>query len=132
MHDRSTEGFRTRVLTDHERALLHWLLSSGDAQAQAMLSQVGRARVVGRCACGCASLDLAVEGRESPSDGAQEKVSPDFFWDDAEGGLCSIHVYARHGTLAGLDTTSVDGACTPVSLPDIRQLRTIDQLAPPS
>jgi hypothetical protein len=123
MHERSTEGFRSRVLTDHERALLHWLLSSGDEKARALLSQVTRARVVGRCACGCASLDLAVEGRESPSGGAQEQVSPDFFWNEPEGGLCSIHVRARHGTLAGLDTTSVDGACTPVSLPAIDRLR---------
>lgn len=123
MHGRSTEGFRSRVLTDHERELVRWLLAGGGDEAHALLSQVSHALVVGRCACGCASLDLAVEGRGSPGRGEHAQVSPDFFWNEPSGGLCAIYVYASNGALAGVDTWSVDGEATPVSLPPVVQLR---------
>ncbi|HVG44637.1 MAG TPA: hypothetical protein VM890_07900 [Longimicrobium sp.] len=118
-----TEGFRSRVLTDHERELTSWLLARGGGEGEALLSQVKGARVVGRCACGCASLDLAVEGRASPVEGEQERVSPEFFWNDESGALCSVHVCARNGTLARVETWSAGGAATPASLPSIRVLR---------
>ena len=123
MHRRSTEGFRGRALTDPERELVCWLLARGGDEAHALLPQVDHALVVGRCACGCASLDLAVEGRESPGQGEHAQVSPDFFWNEPGGGLCAVYVYAGNGALAGVDTWSVDGVATPVSLPSIAQLR---------
>jgi hypothetical protein len=118
-----TEGFRSRVLTDHERELTGWLLARGGGKGEALLSQVNRARVVGRCACGCASLDLAVEGRAFSAQGEEERVSPDFFWDGESGALCSVYVYARNGTLARVQTWSAGGAATPASLPSIDVLR---------
>src|SRR5262247_3574660 len=56
-----------RPLTDAEHALLRWLLTRGaeitgtDAKvAAAFLPQLGALQVVGRCACGCPTVDLVL------------------------------------------------------------------------
>jgi hypothetical protein len=110
-----------RALTDGERALLRWLLAQGGDDAHALLPQVEHARVTGGCGCGCATLELAVDGRPPPPPGVSP-VTPDFFWNEANGGLCGIFAFASAGTLSGLEVWSVDGETTPSVLPSIHQL----------
>jgi hypothetical protein len=116
-----------RPLSGHERALLRWLLERGGEDARALLPQVDHARVVGRCACGCASVDLAVDGRPA-GDAPMVTVTPDFFWTEPGGGLCGVLVFAKGGTLAGLEVWSVDGEATPTALPALDQLRPAEEL----
>ena len=49
-----------RALTEHERCVLGFLLSADMAGVAALRQQVEAAAVVGRCACGCPSIDLQV------------------------------------------------------------------------
>ena len=51
-----------RPLTAEERRLAQWMLEHAGPEAQAFLPQLDRARVVSRCGCGCATLELEVEG----------------------------------------------------------------------
>ena len=46
-------------LTPEEQTLICWLLQNGFPGAEQYLPQVDQARVVGRCCCGCPSIDLA-------------------------------------------------------------------------
>lgn len=118
-----------RALTEDERALLRWLLAQGGEDAHALLPQVEHARVTGGCGCGCATLELAVDGRPLPPPG-MEPVTPDFFWTEANGGLCGVFVFASAGTLSGLEVWSVDGEATASVLPSIHQLyRGAEQLS---
>lgn len=51
-----------RSLTTEESNLLDWLIANGNSEAKRYASQVCEIRVVGRCTCGCPSLDLALAG----------------------------------------------------------------------
>ena len=51
-----------RPLTAAERELVAFILERGDDRAKSFLADVHKARVVERCGCGCASVDLAVGG----------------------------------------------------------------------
>lgn len=117
-----------RALSEEERVLLRWLLERGGELGQALLPQVDRARVVGRCPCGCASIDLAVDGRPVDESAPEVDVKPDFYWTEPNGALCSVYVFAQGGVLSGLEVWSVDGETTPMSLPSIDQLRLADDL----
>lgn len=116
-----------RALTDGERALLRWLLAQGGERGRALLPQVEHARATGGCGCGCATLELAVDGRPLPPRGV-EPVTPDFFWTEANGGLCGIFVSASAGTLSGLEVWSMGGEATASVLPSIGQLYPAEEL----
>ena len=84
--------------------------------AAAHLGALDRARVVGRCGCGCASVDFAVDGRRPPH-GATYEVLADYQWRDAAGCLGGVFAFARGGVLAGLEVWSVDGEADTTRLP---------------
>src|SRR5436189_6350605 len=50
-----------RPLTDRERAVLDVLLAADFEGADTFRLQVSNIRVVGKCRCGCPSIDFAVE-----------------------------------------------------------------------
>ncbi len=111
-----------RSLSAYEAALVRWMLGHGTASAARFLPQLTEARVVSRCYCGCASVDFSVGGVVPPP---AEPISilADFEYRTAEGHLCGAFVFQRAGLLAGLEVWSVDGLCTPATLPDIGQLQ---------
>lgn len=59
-----------------------------------------------------------------------ETVTPDHLWREPNGGLCSVFVFAKRGTLAALEVYSVDGEATPAVLPCIEQLASAPDLPP--
>jgi hypothetical protein len=64
MNEKDSERFpeRPRPLRAEERAVMLALLNHADFEGRdEFLSQVGRTRVIGRCACGCATVVLAVD-----------------------------------------------------------------------
>lgn len=111
-----------RPLTAQEASLVGWLLEHGSPDAAAFLPQLFEAMVVSRCTCGCASIDFAIWGAVSPIKTGIEVLSDDQ-WQEADGSLCGVFVFARGGRLAGLEVWSVDGQSTASSLPAIDQLR---------
>jgi hypothetical protein len=104
-----------RDLTDKETALIGWMLANGAAEGAQFLSQLQRARVHSRCPCGCASIDLSIDGKR-PTD-FRRRVLADFQWQSEEGSLFGAFVFEQDGLLAGLDLWSVDGKETPRNIP---------------
>jgi hypothetical protein len=121
-----------RPLTAAESALIRWLLQNGIPQAAEYLPQLDRARVVSRCACGCASIDFAINGVIPPAGGGMN-ILADYEWRADGGALFGVFVFARVGVLAGLDVWSQDGLAPAVALPEIEQLRPLGmcQIAEP-
>ncbi|MGC2660871.1 MAG: hypothetical protein WA324_23190, partial [Bryobacteraceae bacterium] len=59
-----------RGLTLIEEQLIRWMLDHGKAEAQAFLPQLEKAQVTPfRCPCGCASINLSIDGLPEPSGG---------------------------------------------------------------
>ncbi|MBK8479212.1 MAG: hypothetical protein IPL39_23910 [Opitutaceae bacterium] len=58
-----------RPLTESEKTLLRWLLEHGETRGRDFLPQIDCARVSGRCGCGCATVDLAVDGLKEQEKG---------------------------------------------------------------
>ena len=106
-----------RPVTQQEAALVRWLLQNGKPTASAHVAEIELLRVVSRCACGCASVDFARE----PGEGLD--VLSDYQWEDDDGHLFGVFVFAKRGILAGLEVWSIDGQAIPTSLPDPAVLR---------
>ena len=117
-----------RPLSADEYALTRWLLEHGLPGADAHLGALDRARVVGRCGCGCASVDFAVDDREPPRNATFE-VLADYQWRDAAGHLGGVFAFARAGVLAGVEVWSIDGEAATDDLPGPEALEPLG--APP-
>lgn len=110
-----------RPLTESEKSLLRWLLEHGEACGRDFLPQVDRARVSGRCGCGCATVDLAIDGFKESEEKGLFPVA-DFFYRTPSGSLCGVMAMVRGDRLAGLEVWSVDGRETPAELPVVDSL----------
>lgn len=108
-----------RDLTVEERSIIEWLLAHGDGDNAEFIEQLKQARVVAHCACGCASVDLAIAGQSST---APMRVLADFQWTTADGHLCGAFVFEQDGLLGGLDLWSIDGETVPRTLPAAKDL----------
>jgi hypothetical protein len=117
-----------RPLTEEERALLGWLIERGTGDVALLRSQLDRASVSARCGCGCASIDLAIDGCQESKDGPMQVVA-DFAWKTDTGHLCGAYLFTRGERLAGLDLWSIDGAETPIAPPAIERLFSYATLA---
>ncbi len=106
------EAFEERDLSHEERTLIEGMLRRALPDPALYLEQLGRARVVGACSCGCASIDFVTE---YPT-GMQ--ILADFVFGDLGG----CFVFAVGGVLAGLEVWSVNGA-TATALPRLEDLR---------
>jgi hypothetical protein len=110
-----------RPLSAREVALTTWLLEHGEPEARKFLDHVARARVVGRCPCGCASVDFAVDGQRAPA-GTGLEILADYQWRGAAGELFGVFAFASGDLLAGIEVWSIDGEATPTELPATSQL----------
>jgi hypothetical protein len=114
-----------RDLTAEERELIRWLLLHGSPGAHNYLAQVDVARVVGRCSCGCPSVDLSVDGI-GPDRAAGMVSLSDWLWPTPEGPLFGLVLFATDGRLACLEAWSVDGIATPKRWPEPEELVTYE------
>jgi hypothetical protein len=114
-----------RELTSEEQALVRWLLEHGEQHAPTFLSQLGSARVIARCSCGCASIDFSIAGRPPAREGGMNILS-DYSWRDGTGHLFGAFVFACDGRLAGLDLWSIDGQATATQLPEPSELTPLE------
>lgn len=109
-----------RPLTPAEAHLVRWMLEHGGPAAQTFLAQLERAQVTPwRCPCGCASLELAIEGLAEPTGGLRPIA--DFVWGTDET-LCGIFAYQRDSMLAGVEVYGLTGDA-PQELPTPDVLR---------
>jgi hypothetical protein len=105
-----------RPLTPRERSVLDLLLTADFPGAAELRVQARTARVTGRCACGCPTIDLAVDDA-APVAGVDGRVAVEV--DVAEGGLI---VFVDEGRLSGLEYWSVADE-TPAEFPPPERIR---------
>lgn len=115
-----------RPLTPEEHHLVRWMLENGKPEAKQYVLQLDAATVTPwRCLCGCASFNLAIEGRAAPTGGMQ--ILGDFVFGEGEG-QCGIFVFAQDGTLAGVEAYGFAGDA-PKVLPTPEDLRPFPKAA---
>jgi hypothetical protein len=115
-------------LTEREYALLRWLLARGaeltgtDADlTSSFLPQLGALQVVGRCGCGCPSVELALTAPDlgvlhvSDTLADVEGLSP-------EGSEIGVILRATDGRLRQLELYARDGHAT-FSIPGSKELQ---------
>jgi hypothetical protein len=107
------EGLRIqtlpRALTDEESALIRRLLEHRDFPGRdELLGQLPAARVVGRCGCGCATVELAVA--KSPAEEAHQEPIPTegTVLDEDEGEIGGVLLFAKDGCLNELELYSYE------------------------
>jgi hypothetical protein len=109
-----------RQLTSAEEQLIRWMLEHGNHEARAFLPQLEKARVTpDRCPCGCASIDLHIDGFPVPSGGLHILADFQFGGDSDLGG---IFIFEQEGVLAGLEVYGLAGDA-PKTLPSSSFLR---------
>lgn len=100
-----------RALTEEERSLLGWMLrESSDSR---FVEQLANARVVSGCDCGCASINLEIDGYPPPTGGL--RIISDYLFGDGEF-LQGAFVFEQGGVLSGLEVCGY-GTDAPVRLP---------------
>jgi hypothetical protein len=111
--------FHMRPLSDTERRVLGVMLAMEFPGAAELRAQVDSTVVSGRCACGCPSVDLVVEGdvqRAPVTSGTPVNAEVDGV---LGGGLI---VFVNNGRLSGLEYYSVEEQ-NPSDWPDLTQNR---------
>jgi hypothetical protein len=67
-----------RPMTDEERTIAEYLLRhAGAPEALAFVPQLDSARVIGRCSCGCPTIDLAIPPELRVADAPAERLLAD-------------------------------------------------------
>jgi hypothetical protein len=112
-----------RPLTDPERRLARWMLEHGAPAGRAFLAQLDAARVVSRCPCGCASIDLEVAGLPAPEGGM--RVLGDYVF-GGESDLAGAFIFECGGVLAGIEVYGLAGDA-PSILPAPESLTPMDR-----
>jgi len=111
-----------RPLTDEERNLLGWLLANGSPDAEAYLSQIGNVNAVGKCTCGCPTLDLAL-GESEQRKTAPSLILADFVGTAPEGVEVGVIVHAREGEISELEVYAISDWKGPFNLPSVESLK---------
>lgn len=96
-----------RDLTVKERRLLEWLISNGNPEASAYVSQLPQVKVVARCICGCPTLDLALGVKTSRTVGFST-ILADAFGHSPEGVPVNVILHARGREISELEVVSCD------------------------
>lgn len=104
-----------RPLSPREQEVTAWLITNGkasDDQKRRFLTQLERATVVRRCPCGCASIELAIDGRESS--GTELVPFGDFVTTESQHG---IFVFSKGDLLGGVEIYQLAAADLPTEFP---------------
>jgi len=113
---------KRRLLTEKERKLLEWLLANGSPDAKPYLSQIANVKVVGKCTCGCPTIDLALGDREQRKTGPSVLLA-DFVGRTPEGIEVGVIVHAREGEISELEVYAIAGSKGRFNLPSVESLK---------
>jgi hypothetical protein len=111
-----------RPLSEDERTLLVWLIEHGIPEAHEFTGQMEEARVVGRCACGCPSIDLGIRGAKRRTVGPSQ-ILADFMGKTPEGLEVVVLLHARGGKLSELEIYNFPEHEGAFSLPTLGSLK---------
>ena len=119
MTDTPAETF-PRPLTAREAELVRWLLAPGRGVPTAAAAKwdVPALQVVGRCGCGCASVDFSAAGTDRGMNGYR-----DWYFRDAAGNLYAAFLFDRGDLPGGLDLYALAAPNVPRTPPDPADLR---------
>lgn len=95
-----------RPLTAKEVRLARWMLENGEPDGRDYVHQLESARVVSRCPCGCATIDLEVEGLP-PARGISRILGEFSFLQGDDESV--IFIYADRGVLGGIEVYGLTG-----------------------
>jgi hypothetical protein len=89
-----------RSLTEAETALVTWLVRHPDPSVSILDAQkdLSLLRVVGRCGCGCASVDFVAKGQCRGARPIANAIGK-----DSSGRECGIILWGREGHITGLE-----------------------------
>ena len=110
-----------RPLTPRERAVLEKLLSADFAGAQQLREQVDATVVVGRCDCGCPTIDLSVAAGAPLADVARSPV-PSELRDTSVDPPSDVILFVKDGYLQSLEYVSYTTG-QPLDWPDVGALQ---------
>jgi hypothetical protein len=79
-----------------------FLLSADFLGRDALRRQADAARVIGKCQCGCATIDLWVDSETAPAANVREPI-PVEARSQSEEGLLELLLFVRHGWLDSLE-----------------------------
>ena len=108
-----------RKLTRQERDMVRWLLEHGDPGADGLVPQIDRLTVIGKCECGCPTVDFALDGEAVPRKG--EKIVSDFRA-EVDGQDVGVMLFQTDGKISSLEVYSFAGSDKPFDLPLIETL----------
>jgi hypothetical protein len=114
-----------RPLSEEERKLLVWLIEHGTSEAHQFIGQIEEVRVVGRCGCGCPTVDLGIHGAKRRTVGPSQ-ILADFMGKTPDGFEVGVLVHARGGTLSELEIYNLGEHEGAFSLPTIGTLKPTD------
>ena len=114
-----------RPLTEHERDVIHWLLEHGNPGAEKLLPQIDRLSVVGKCDCGCPTVEFALDGEPVPVKG-HRLISDNL--GEIDGMSVGVMLFATDGQIFMLEVYSMAGTKKPFGLPAITDLFTWEDL----
>lgn len=111
-----------RPLSPDERRLIEWLIEHGSPEPCNFASQVAEARVIGRCRCGCPTIDLGIGAIKERTVGASQ-ILADFIGETPEGFRVGVLLHAREGKLSELEVYNLSDCAGAFSLPVIESLK---------
>ncbi len=110
-----------RPLSAHERVIAEWLLNNASNTARAFLPQLDHARVVGRCSCGCPTVDLKVAEGTPPAIPQDNPIGDAV--GEVDGNMVGVMMFQRGGYLTCLEVYDLSDIEHPYPLPDPASLR---------
>ncbi len=108
-----------RALTAREAEILDFLLSAEFPSVEALRAQRKVVRLVGRCDCGCATIDLSVQPEKAPQsdDRSWEPVVEAQSRHDEGFPPYELLLFARDGWLSGLEIVVYEEDSGPSEFP---------------
>lgn len=119
--ENKSKGFApvNRPLTPHERDLVRWLLDHGNPGSHSLVAQIDRLTVVGKCTCGCPTVDFAVDGEPVARKG--ETLISDHLA-EVDGKSVGVMLFETGGKISSLEVYSLAGTLKSFGLPAIDSL----------
>jgi hypothetical protein len=115
-HTSCTTVKEDRSLSAHEIEIVTWMLAHASRSLEHLASRTRILRVVGRCSCGCPSVDFEVEGQALPNGPLAEARGR-----TADGTEVGLILWGRPDAVTGLEFYELDRPIR--SLPAVATLR---------